>query len=71
MGATPPDELPAIHVRQHEIEHDRVGWFALHHAQRGSTVPGDQHAIACIFERRRYHRGDRGLVFDHHDGVGR
>ena len=70
VGAQEPADLEAVHVRQHQVEHDEVRRLRAHAVERVATRRHSLGRIAGLLEVADDELGDVGIVFDHEDAGG-
>ena len=63
-------DLEPVHVRQHQVEDDRIERLARGHRDAGLAASGDAHAKSGLAEIAFHHLGEARIVFDQQDAVG-
>ncbi len=70
LGAEPPRDLEALHVRQHHVEQQQVRLEGAHRGQRVATRSGRLHPEPLEAQRHGDHVDDVRLVVDDEDAEG-
>ena len=66
-----PQDLKAVHARQHHVEDDEVGGVVERAFEARLPITFDRDGTAFVLEVQTQARGDRGIVFDdQHAGLG-